>query len=57
MRDSYASYRAMITHSAGQVALEIGNSEMMVKRCYFDVTADEKDAKKWFEIGPEGFLS
>jgi len=47
----------MTTHSAGQVALEIGNSEMMVKRCYFDVTADEKDAKKWFEIGPEGFLS
>lgn len=56
MRDSYASYRAIITYSVGRVALEIGNSEPMVKRCYFDVTADEKDAKTWFEIGPEGWV-
>ena len=56
MRDSYASYRAITTYSVGQVALEIGNSEPMVRRCYFDVTADEQDAKIWFEIGPEGWV-
>ena len=56
MRDSYASYRAITTYSVGQVALEIGNSEPMVRRCYFDVTADERDAKLWFEIGPAGWV-
>jgi len=55
MRDSYASYRAMIIYSVGQVALEIGNSEPMVRRSYFDVTADEHDAKLWFETGPKGW--
>jgi len=55
MRDSYASYRACTTKSVGTVALELGNSEAMVDRSYFDRMADEEDGKRWFETGPPGW--
>ena len=55
MRDSYGSYRAVTTKHVGLVALEMGTSEAMIKRCYFDRQADEADGWKWFSTGPEGW--
>jgi integrase len=51
-RHSYGSYRATVTKSIGQVAMELGNSETIVKRHYFDAFANEKDALEWFAIMP-----
>jgi integrase len=51
-RHSFGSYRATITKSIGQVAMELGNSETIVKRHYFDAFASEKDALDWFAITP-----
>lgn len=51
-RHSFGSYRATTTKSIGQVAMELGNSETIVKRHYFDAFASEKDALEWFAIMP-----
>jgi integrase len=51
-RHSFGTYRATITKSIGQVSLEMGNSEAIVKRHYFDQHANEKDAREWFTIMP-----
>lgn len=51
-RHSYGTYRATITKSVGQVSLEMGNSESIVKRHYFDQHANEADAREWFAITP-----
>ena len=56
MRDSYGSYRAVTTKAIGQVAMEMGNSEPVIKRCYFDRHADEEDGRLWFAIGPPGWV-
>lgn len=51
-RHSYGSYRTADVKSAGQVALEMGNSENVVKRHYlYHVTPE--DAQKWWAIMPE----
>jgi integrase len=52
-RHSFGSYRATVTQSIGQVAMELGNSESIVKRHYFDAFADKADAREWFAIAPE----
>jgi integrase len=52
-RHSFGTYRATITKKVGQVSLEMGNSEAIVKRHYFDQHADQKDAKEWFAIVPD----
>ena len=52
-RHSFGTYRATITKSVGQVSLEMGNSEGIVKPHYFDQHANEKDAREWFAILPE----
>jgi len=52
-RHSFGTYRATITKSVGQVSLEMGNSESIVKRHYFDQHASEADARAWFEIMPD----
>lgn len=51
-RHSYGSYRAVTTKSVGQVAMELGNSETVVKQHYFDAHASEADALAWFAILP-----
>ena len=51
-RHSFGSYRAVLTQSVGQVAMELGNTETIVKRHYFDAFASEADAKAWFAIIP-----
>jgi len=50
------SYRAVTTKHVGLVAREMGDSEAMVKRCYFDRQADEVDGGKWFSTGPAGWV-
>lgn len=50
-RHSYGSYRTAELKSAGQVALEMGNSEGVVKRHYlYHVTAAE--AETWWNLRP-----
>ena len=51
-RHSFGTYRTTLTKSVGQVALELGNSESVVKRHYLDQHASEADAKAWFAIVP-----
>ena len=52
-RHSFGTYRATITKKVGQVSLEMGNSEAIVKRHYFDQHANAKDAREWFAIAPD----
>ena len=51
LRHSYGSYRAAVLKSAGQVALEMGNSEAIVRRHYLEVQPVEV-AEKWFATAP-----
>jgi integrase len=50
LRHSYGSYRCAVVKSAAQVALEMGNSEAIVRSNYLDYT-ERKDATKWFQCG------
>ena len=50
LRHSYGSYRCAIVKSAGQVALEMGNSETVVRRHYLEVQ-DQPTAVEWFDGG------
>jgi integrase len=52
LRHSYASYRLAQTQDAQRVALEMGNSPMMLFTNYREL-ADEHDAKAWFAIAPK----
>lgn len=53
LRHSFGSYRAAVLQSAGQVALEMGNSEAVVRRHYLEVQPLEV-AEKWFDTRPKG---
>jgi integrase len=50
LRHSYGSYRCAVVKSAAQVALEMGNSESIVRSNYLDYV-ERKDATKWFQCG------
>jgi integrase len=50
LRHSYGSYRCAMVKSAGQVALEMGNSEHIVRAHYLEMQ-DRKAATKWFQTG------
>jgi integrase len=50
LRHSYGSYRCAVVKSAAQVALEMGNSEAIVRSNYLDYT-ERKDATAWFKCG------
>jgi integrase len=50
LRHSYGSYRCAVVKSAAQVALEMGNSEGIVRSNYLDYV-ERKDATKWFQSG------
>jgi integrase len=50
LRHSYGSYRCAVVKSAAQVALEMGNSEGIVRSNYLDYV-ERKDATKWFQCG------
>jgi integrase len=50
LRHSYGSYRCAVVKSAAQVALEMGNSEAIVRSNYLDYT-ERAEATKWFQCG------
>jgi integrase len=50
LRHSYGSYRCAAVKSAGQVALEMGNSEAIVRAHYLEMV-DARAARTWFQIG------
>lgn len=50
LRHSFGSYRTAAVKSVGQVALEMGNSEAMVRKHYLE-TVDAKAARQWFDTG------
>jgi integrase len=50
LRHSYGSYRCAVVKSAAQVALEMGNSEGIVRSNYLDYV-ERKDATAWFLCG------
>lgn len=50
LRHSYGSYRCAVVKSASQTALEMGNSEAIVRSNYLDYT-ERSVATKWFQSG------
>jgi integrase len=50
LRHSYGSYRCAVVKSAAQVALEMGNSESIVRSNYLDYV-ERTAATKWFQCG------
>jgi integrase len=50
LRHSYGSYRCSVVKSAAQVALEMGNSESIVRSNYLDYV-ERAAATKWFQCG------
>jgi integrase len=50
LRHSYGSYRCAVVKSAAQVALEMGNSEGIVRSNYLDFV-ERPSATKWFQTG------
>jgi integrase len=50
LRHSYGSYRCAVVKSAAQVALEMGNSEGIVRSNYLDYV-ERPAATKWFQCG------
>lgn len=50
LRHSFGSYRCAAVKSAGQVALEMGNSEAIVRAHYLEMQ-DTKAARAWFQTG------
>ena len=50
LRHSYGSYRCAVVKSAAQVALEMGNSEGVVRSNYLDYV-ERPEATKWFQCG------
>jgi integrase len=50
LRHSFGSYRCAMVKSAGQVALEMGNSEAIVRRHYLE-SQERKAAVHWFQTG------
>jgi integrase len=50
LRHSYGSYRCAVVKSAGQVSLEMGNSEYVVRSHYLDYV-ERPEATKWFRCG------
>ena len=50
---SFGTYRVLQLDAVGKVALEMGNSERMVKSHYYDAGRKKAEAKRWFELGPD----
>jgi hypothetical protein len=52
-RHSFGTYRVIQAGAVGPVALEMGNSERMVKSHYLDTGRTKAEAKAWFSITPK----
>jgi integrase len=52
LRHSFGTYRVQQTQSAGATALEMGNSERMIKAHYLDAGRTPDEAAEWFSLAP-----
>lgn len=52
LRHSFGTYRVLEVGSVGPVALEMGNSERMVKSHYYHPGRTKMEAEQWFALSP-----
>ena len=52
LRHSYGTYRVSQAQEIGKVAIEMGNSEAIVRKHYWDALRSEKEAEKFWSILP-----
>lgn len=52
LRHSFGTYRVLQSNSLGETALEMGNSESMIRNHYLDIGRTQKEATDWFSIRP-----
>lgn len=53
LRHSYGTYRVLQLGEVGVVALEMGNSESMVRHHYLDGERTEEDAEEYWKLTPD----
>lgn len=53
MRHSYGTYRTIVVRSAGEVAIEMGNSEQTIRDHYLDAGRPPAEAATYFGLTPE----
>jgi len=53
MRHSYGTYRTIVIRSAGEVAIEMGNSEQTIRDHYLDAGRSPAEAETYFGLTPE----
>lgn len=53
LRHSYGTYRVLQAGEVGPVALEMGNSEFMVRNHYLEGERTEEDADEYWKLTPE----
>jgi site-specific recombinase XerD len=56
LRHSYGTYRVLKLGEVGVVALEMGNSESMVRHHYLDGERTEEDAQEYWKLTPDEIL-
>lgn len=56
LRHSYGTYRVAAIQQMGQVALEMGNEETMIKRHYWTAVPKSEAGKWWNIFPPDGFV-
>ena len=52
LRHSYGTYRVSQAKEVGKIALEMGNSEAVVKKHYWDALRSSKEAAKFWSLNP-----
>lgn len=52
LRHSFGTYRVIRSGSIAKTALEMGNSEAIIKAHYYDAGKSESEASDWFSIAP-----
>lgn len=53
LRHSYGTYRVSQAQEIGRVAIEMGNSEAIVKKHYWDALRSQKEADEFWSISPD----
>jgi len=52
LRHSYGTYRVSQAKEVGKIALEMGNSEAIVKKHYWDALRSSKEAEQFWSLAP-----
>lgn len=56
LRHSYGTYRVIQIDNVGKVAIEMGNSESMVRQHYLDGERTEEEAEQYWQLTPKFVL-